>query len=58
MAGGIISLALVLVYMAHTCVAWKGVRTTKATPKNDHRELLHEWEVQNEIPNARLSHFA
>jgi potassium-transporting ATPase KdpC subunit len=58
MAGGIISLALVLVYMAHTCVAWKGVRTTRATPKNDHRKLLHEWEVQNEIPNARLSHFA
>lgn len=58
MAGGIISLALVLVYMAHNYAAWRGMRKTKPVPEKDHRELLHEWEVQNEIPNARLSHFA
>jgi K+-transporting ATPase ATPase C chain len=58
MAGGIISLALVLVYMAHTYAAWRGMRKTKPVPEKDHQELLPEWEVQNEIPNARVSHFA
>jgi K+-transporting ATPase ATPase C chain len=58
MAGGIISLALVLVYMAHTYTVWKGVRKANPVSEKGHQELLHEWKVQNEIPNARLSHFA
>jgi potassium-transporting ATPase KdpC subunit len=58
MAGVIISFALVIVYMGHTFAAWKGVQKTEAVTENNHRELLNEWEVQNEIPNARLSHFA
>lgn len=58
MAGVIISFTLVIVYMGRTFAAWKGVRKTEAVTENNHRELLNEWEVQNEIPNARLSHFA
>jgi potassium-transporting ATPase KdpC subunit len=58
MTGGIISLGLVLVYMAHTYTVWRGVRKPNPVSEKDHLELLHEWKMQNEIPNARLSHFA
>lgn len=56
--GGIISLGLVLVYMVHTYATWRGGVKTKPIQEKEHTKLLHEWEVQNEIPNARLSHFA
>lgn len=58
MAGTIISLALALLYLAHTYAVWNGVRKTNPVLESSQRELSDEWKAQNEIPHARLSHFA
>jgi potassium-transporting ATPase KdpC subunit len=58
MAGAIISLALVLTYLAYVYAAWHTVRKSNPVLETSQRELSGDWTIQNEIPHARLSHFA
>lgn len=58
MSGGLIALALILVYLAHTYFLWKRAQTSKPAFQQDQEELHDTCAGQGDITNARLSHFA
>lgn len=58
MTGSVISICLQMVYAVHTYFSWKRVRGTVEPQQELFQRRLRDWDIQNEIAHARLSHFA
>jgi potassium-transporting ATPase KdpC subunit len=58
MSGELIALTLLCTYGGYIAAVWRGVRNAKPLPGSHYREVPVEWKRQNDIPHARLSHFA